>query len=68
MSTNDYLKFLVQEMVKYMDTPRDQRKEARSVRRQQRMPWTYRLFGMVPFGMKMFASKHKKRLARGESR
>lgn len=49
MSTNDYLKFLVQEMVKYMDTPREERREARMLRREQRMHWTYRLFGMVPF-------------------
>ncbi|MFD1397055.1 YqzE family protein [Kroppenstedtia eburnea] len=65
MSTNDYLKFLVQEMVKYMDTPREERREARMLRREQRMHWTYRLFGMVPFGMKMFAGQQKNRLKGG---
>ncbi|MFD1426787.1 hypothetical protein JOD24_000975 [Kroppenstedtia sanguinis] len=65
MSTNDYLKFLVQEMVKYMDTPREERRQARTLRREQRMHWTYRFFGMIPFGMKMFVGQQKKRFKGG---
>ncbi|SMO49296.1 YqzE family protein [Melghirimyces algeriensis] len=66
MSTQDYLKFLVQEVVKHMDTPKEQRKEKRMNRRQKRLPWAYRWFGMVPLGMKMFASKQKSRFSRGD--
>ncbi|PTX65030.1 YqzE-like protein [Melghirimyces profundicolus] len=67
MSTQDYLKFLVQEMVKYMDTPKDQRKEQRIMRRDQRLPWIYRWFGIIPFGMKMYVEKKKPRTIRGDS-
>ncbi|MDA8351972.1 MAG: YqzE family protein [Firmicutes bacterium] len=68
MSTQDFLKYLVQEMVKYMDTPRDRRREERISRKQQRPSWGVRWFGMVPFGMKMFTHKQRSRLRGGNTR
>ncbi|MDR6224904.1 YqzE family protein [Desmospora profundinema] len=64
MSSQDYIKFLVQEMVRYMDTPKQKRKEVRQQRKEQRPGWMAHWFGMVPFGVKMFADKQRNRLLR----
>ncbi|SFS79951.1 YqzE family protein [Marininema halotolerans] len=66
-ASQDYLKFLTQRMVRYIDTPKSERKEARRERREHRPNWIVRWFGMIPFGVSMFARKQKKRLTRGES-
>ncbi|MFC4076614.1 YqzE family protein [Salinithrix halophila] len=67
MSSQDYLKFWVQRMVRYMDTPKAEREEAKQKRRAQRPSWAFRWFGMVPFGLRMYARKQKSRLVKGDS-
>jgi hypothetical protein len=47
-----------------MDTPRQERKEVRKQRKAQRPNWAAHWFGMVPFGVKMFAEKQRSRLMR----
>ncbi|OYD07781.1 YqzE family protein [Paludifilum halophilum] len=66
MSSQDYIKYLVQQMVKYMDMPKEKRKEVRELRKEQRPRWSHRWFGMVPFGMKMFAKRQKNRFLRSQ--
>lgn len=62
MSSQDYIKYLVQQAVQYMDTPKDQRRERRRERRDNRLSWSQQWFGMVPFGIKMFAMDQRSRL------
>lgn len=38
MKTNDYVKYMTQQFVKYIDTPRDERKERKEVRKKQKRP------------------------------
>lgn len=52
----DLIKYITQRVVTYMDTPVEARRE-RQLERKNRVkePWQTKWFGMVPFGVKMWA-------------
>ncbi|MFD3447751.1 YqzE family protein [Microbacteriaceae bacterium 4G12] len=50
MSTNDYVKFVTQQFVSYMDSPKQDRKQRRVQRRQEKEPFLIRWFGVLPLG------------------
>ena len=54
MSTNNYLKFITEEIVKYMNSPREERKERREADRQEGPVVASRWFGILPFSFKLF--------------
>lgn len=54
MSSNDIVKYLTQEFVKYIDTPKSERK------RKPKELWSFRLFGMIPMSLWMFSQKMRK--------
>lgn len=51
MSSNDIVKYLTQEFVRYIDTPKENRKK------KQKESWTSRWFGMIPMSFKVFWGK-----------
>lgn len=53
MSTNDYIKFLTQQFVRYYDVPKGERRERREQRKEEKPSFSYRWFGILPFAMKM---------------
>ncbi|WP_407268371.1 YqzE family protein [Radiobacillus sp. PE A8.2] len=62
MSGNDYVKYMTQEVVKYMDTPQEERKKKRRERKQERRadtPLSNRWFGLLPFAFKLLIKKKK---------
>ncbi|MGN1387137.1 MAG: YqzE family protein [Bacillus sp. (in: firmicutes)] len=60
MKTNDYIKFLTQEFVTYVDQPKDQRKKKKQSRNKQEKPiYTSRWFGLIPFAL-LLAFKKKR--------
>ncbi|KGP91944.1 hypothetical protein N780_16495 [Pontibacillus chungwhensis BH030062] len=59
MSGNDYVKFMTQEIVKYMDLPEDERKKRKEQKKQQEAI-SSRWFGMLPFALKFMFKKHVK--------
>jgi len=59
MSFKEWVQFMLERMLWYMETPRDERKE---LKRQQREPWSVRWFGMIPFSIKMAWDQQKSRL------
>ncbi|GGN63916.1 MULTISPECIES: YqzE family protein [Oceanobacillus] len=54
MSTNNYLKFITEEIVKYMNSPREERKERRKTDKQEESVVLNRWFGILPFSFKLF--------------
>jgi hypothetical protein len=60
MSTNDYVKFVTQQIVSYIDQPKDQRKQQKSEKRGTKQPLSYRYFGMIPLAISLFIKKKKK--------
>ncbi|ANB58811.1 yqzE-like family protein [Anoxybacillus sp. B7M1] len=53
MSANDYVRFVTQQLVRYMDQPKEERKKRREERKQGKEPILYRLFGMIPLSLKL---------------
>lgn len=53
MSSNDLVKFITQEFVKYMDTPKSSRRE------KQKEKWSTRWFGMIPMSINMMFRRRR---------
>ncbi|GAC89673.1 hypothetical protein KN10_0109 [Anoxybacillus flavithermus NBRC 109594] len=55
MAGNDYVKFMTEQVVKYLDQPRDERKKQRQqkkeFKKQQKQPFLYRWFGVIPYAI-----------------
>lgn len=51
MSSNDIVKYLTQEFVKFIDTPKNERKK------KPKEQWSSRWFGMIPMAIRMFLRK-----------
>lgn len=61
MSGNDYVKFMTQEIVKYMDTPQAERKKMRQEQRSNKeVSVSNHWFGILPFAFKLLIKKKKK--------
>ncbi|MBA4493275.1 YqzE family protein [Paenactinomyces guangxiensis] len=59
MSFKDWISYLLQKMMWYMETPRSERK---SIKASNREAWSVRWFGMIPFSMKMYVDKQRSRI------
>jgi hypothetical protein len=55
MSSNEYVKYLTQRIVKYMDTPKIERKATKP----HKEHWVNRWFGMIPMSLKMMFGKDR---------
>lgn len=49
MKTNDYVKYLTQTVVKYIDQPKAERERAKQVKKEEREPFLYKWFGILPY-------------------
>lgn len=55
--SDDLIKYTTERVVRYLNTPKDERKKAKSAPK-FREPWSTRWFGMIPFAIGMiFKSK-----------
>ncbi|MFY4776296.1 YqzE family protein [Metabacillus sp. RGM 3146] len=60
MSTNDYVKYLTQQVVKYMDTPKEERKQQKRKRKDEKSPLMSKWFGVLPFGFILLFKNRRK--------
>ncbi|SFL82528.1 YqzE-like protein [Gracilibacillus orientalis] len=59
MASNEYVKYMTQRIVKYMDTPKDERKKLKDERKQQEITYSNKWFGVLPFAFRLFIQKRK---------
>ncbi|WP_026569964.1 MULTISPECIES: YqzE family protein [Sediminibacillus] len=59
MSGNDYVKFMTQEIVKYMDTPHDQRKKQKRLSKREHNEVSDHWLGLLPFAFRLLMKKKK---------
>lgn len=59
MSGNDYVKFMTQEIVKYMDLPQEEKKKRKKERKHHKQPISNQMFGVLPVAMKFFFKRNK---------
>lgn len=57
MSANDYIKYATQQLVRYMDEPKEARRKRREARKQEKPPLLYHLFGMIPLSLRLLFRK-----------
>ncbi|GGH79678.1 YqzE family protein [Pullulanibacillus pueri] len=60
MNSNDYVKYLTEQFVQYMNRPRDERKTQREERKDMRGPVHYHLFGLLPYACSHYISNIKR--------
>ncbi|MDQ0156407.1 protein-arginine kinase [Robertmurraya andreesenii] len=49
LKTNDYVKYITQTVVQYIDQPRDERKKIKQARKEEKEGFWFRWFGMLPY-------------------
>lgn len=59
MSFKDWISYLLERMIWFMETPRTERK---ALRRERREPWGFRWFGVIPYSIKLVLMKQLARL------
>lgn len=59
MKTNDYVKYLTQTVVKYIDQPKEERRKMKQAKKEAEATFLFRWFGILPF-MLMSSIKKKK--------
>nr|WP_254149737.1 YqzE family protein [Bacillus subtilis] len=50
---------MTQQFVKYIDTPRDERKERKEVRKETKTPVFQQWFGILPYGFRLWLKRKK---------
>lgn len=58
MSFKDWITYVLEKLVWFMETPKQERKEQRSARRE---PWSSRWFGMIPMSVRMATKRVRKK-------
>jgi hypothetical protein len=61
MKTNDYVKYMTQTIVKYVDQPKDERRRLRTERKETKASFWYRWFGIIPYVLYFEVKKRRKR-------
>ncbi|KJD57249.1 YqzE family protein [Bacillus velezensis] len=59
MKTNDYVKYMTEQFVKYFDTPKQERKERKEVRKEKKVPASQHWFGILPYSFKLWMQRKK---------
>ncbi|GGE46685.1 hypothetical protein GCM10011391_26910 [Pullulanibacillus camelliae] len=60
MNSNDYVKYLTEQFVQYMNQPRTERQSLRQEKKGARPPVRYHLFGMIPYAFSHYIKKFKR--------
>lgn len=51
MKTNDYVKYITQTVVKYIDQPKDERIKLKQQRKDEKASFWFRWFGILPYAL-----------------
>ncbi|MCR8631168.1 YqzE family protein [Paenibacillus radicis (ex Xue et al. 2023)] len=52
--SDELVKYVTEQLLHYMETPREVRKQVRANQREVREHWKYRWFGMLPVAIQMW--------------
>jgi hypothetical protein len=62
LKSDEYVRFLTEQFVRYMETPRAERKKVRMEQKAARPPFRNQLFGQIPDAIESYASRITERL------
>lgn len=57
MSFQDLVKYVTQQFVQYIETPKEQRVQKKAEKKSQHMSWETRLFGTIPTAIRMWLKR-----------
>lgn len=57
--SNDLVKYITQQVVTYIETPREVRQQVKAISKEQRESWQTRWFGMLPLATRMLIDQAK---------
>lgn len=52
MKSNDYVRFLTKTFVEHFEMPKEERLRRKMEKKQQKLPFTYKWFGILPYSVK----------------
>ncbi|HHY73036.1 MAG TPA: YqzE family protein [Bacillus bacterium] len=61
MSSNDYIKYITEQFVKYVDTSKEERKNQRKKRKSEQDPMLARMFGIIPIALMLIVNGRRKK-------
>ena len=61
MKTNDYVKYMTQTIIKYIDQPKEERKKQKQERKLSKASFWYRWFGILPYLLLLEINRRKNR-------
>lgn len=64
MKSNDYVKYLTVELIKYIDAPRDVRKANKKIKKENRKHWLERWFGLLPMSLTLWGNAMNDKIKR----
>lgn len=53
MSFQDYVKYMTEQFLEYIETPENEREKQRRMKKAQKQPRMYRWFGLIPYSLRM---------------
>lgn len=59
MSANDFVKYLTEQIVAYLSEPRTIKKEKKQLKKEQKAPFLFRWFGLIPAAIAAGLRKRK---------
>ncbi len=62
MSFREWISYLLERMLWYLETPRQDRKELKKAKKE---PWSSRWFGLLPVVIKLFLAKQRSQIRGG---
>jgi hypothetical protein len=57
---DEWIKFLMEQVVTYIETPKEVRKHAKLINKLNKESWQSRWFGMLPLAIRMMAQQFRK--------
>ncbi|WP_209123050.1 YqzE family protein [Alkalihalobacillus sp. BA299] len=58
-SFNDYVKFVTQQFVTYVDRPKEERLAIKKQKKEARQPIQYQMFGLIPLAISMIIKRNR---------
>lgn len=59
MKSDEYVKFLTEQLVRYMETPREERRSNRLKQKEARPPFRNQLFGQIPDAIENYVTQFR---------
>ena len=61
MSSNDYVKFVTEQFVKFVDASKEERMDKKRKRKSEQDPVLTRMFGILPLALMLIVNNKRKR-------